>query len=123
MKSGKTSDKQLRRSGAAAENTAAAYLEGKGYHIIARNWRAERCEIDIIAREGENVVFAEVKSGGAIPPEVKVDGRKMENLARAAEAFIRNGGFEGCDFRFDLLAMRKEGGLWKINHIIDAFRP
>lgn len=113
-----------RASGGEAESAAAAYLAGKGYEIVSRNYRGDRCEIDIIARGGNTIVFAEVKSSDSVfEPEYSVDEQKITHLARAAEAFISDNGLQGMEFRFDVLAMRKDGELWRITHITDAFRP
>lgn len=47
--------------GRAAEDAAAAFLQSKGYEILAKNWRTRWCEIDIVARKGQKVFFVEVK--------------------------------------------------------------
>lgn len=44
-----------------AENAAAAFLQGSGYDIIARNWKTKTCEIDIIAYKDRRIYFIEVK--------------------------------------------------------------
>ncbi len=49
-------------TGASAEDRAAAALEAAGYSIVARNWTSSAGEIDIIAREGDVLVFVEVRS-------------------------------------------------------------
>ena len=110
--------------GREAENTAAAYLENKGYRIMARNYRANHCEIDIIVRENDVLAFIEVKASDSdIPPELMVDVRKTEHIFRAANAFLSQYKIEGLTIRFDIMAMRKDGEYWRINHIKDAFRP
>ncbi|NQS96962.1 MAG: YraN family protein [candidate division Zixibacteria bacterium] len=123
----KTKDSQISLShklGRDAENAAAAFLEGKGFVIIMRNYRAHRCEIDIVARKAKTLIFVEVKSSDSgIPPELMVNRRKIERLVRAANAFLAEKKIEEMDIRFDLIALRPDGGFWRINHIIDAFRP
>ena len=107
-----------------AENAAAAFIEGKGCAILARNYRAYHCEIDIIAQKGNTLIFIEVKSSDSdIPPETMVNKRKIEHIIRAANAFLTENEIEEMDIRFDLIAMRPDGCFWRINHIIDAFRP
>ncbi len=48
--------------GAAGEDVAAAWYEGRGYEILERNWRRREGEIDLITRQGRTVVFCEVKT-------------------------------------------------------------
>ncbi len=48
--------------GAAGEDLAVAWYEGRGYEILERNWRRREGEVDLIAREGRTVVFCEVKA-------------------------------------------------------------
>ena len=78
--------------GAAAEETAARYLAGLGYTILHRNVRVGHCEIDIIARDGDELVFAEVRARRANPvaaPEDTVGPVKLERLTRAAELWTQ----------------------------------
>ena len=77
--------------GRAGENEAAHFLEHRGYRIVGRNVRADRVEIDLIARRGGLLVFVEVKSrrslrmGGAAE---SVDRRKQQRLRRGASAWL-----------------------------------
>ncbi len=58
-----------RETGVWGEDRALAFLTEKGYTVIERNYRSRRGEIDIIAQDGERIVFVEVKVVGAYPPE------------------------------------------------------
>ena len=51
-----------RRLGAFGERLAAAHLEAKGYRIRARNYRCREGEIDIVAQDGDTLVFVEVRT-------------------------------------------------------------
>lgn len=82
--------------GKTGEKYAARYLEEHGYHIIAMNVYLSHCEIDIVAEDGMNLVFAEVKTRRQNPlrvsvfgpPRESVDYRKQDCLIRAAEEYI-----------------------------------
>jgi putative endonuclease len=77
--------------GREGETRAARFLENRGYRIVARNVRADRVEIDLIARRGGLLVFVEVKSrrvskhGDAAEA---VDERKQRRLRRGAHAWL-----------------------------------
>jgi len=115
---------KFRRLGIEAEEAAVNYLQQKGYQIIVRNYRGDRCEIDIIAEQSETLVFIEVKSSQTvIDPETEVDIKKIGHIIRAAEAFLINYAIPVKEIRFDIVALRFEDNYWQINHIQDAFRP
>ena len=112
-----------RQSGREAEYTAEMYLIDKGYEILDRNYYGDRCEIDLIARKGNIVIFAEVKSSATvIPPVIRVDKTKVEHLARAALAFLAENENKSLDYRFDIITLTRKGENWKVNHYEDAFR-
>ena len=77
--------------GVRGEDMAAAYLETAGYRIVARNWRFHRNEIDIIAMDGDTLVFVEVKKrqGSAHGYGCEaVDHAKQQRIRRVAEAYL-----------------------------------
>lgn len=77
--------------GRAGETEAARFLESRGYRIVARNVRADRVEIDLIARRGTLLVFVEVKSRRSLrmgSAAESVDRRKQERLRRGASAWL-----------------------------------
>ncbi len=77
--------------GKSGENIAARFLEKKGMKIVARNYRYDRAEIDIIALDGEELVFAEVKTRrnkNYGEPEAAVTKKKLEQIRKAAENFM-----------------------------------
>ena len=114
-----------RRSvGSAYEAKAASYLEESGYHIIARNYHDGRYgEIDIIAESPDKVLVAvEVKyrSTDAMgDPAEAVTLAKQKKISNAFVGFLKRNGysFDG-DFRFDVIAVSKDG---EVRHIQDAF--
>ena len=78
--------------GKKGEEAAAAYLTLHGYTILGRNIKTKRGEIDIIAREGETIVFVEVKANKRVhdefAPSVRVDHQKIARLQDAAELWL-----------------------------------
>jgi putative endonuclease len=97
-------------AGRRAEDAAAALLEGKGYRILERNFFARAGEVDIIARDGEEVVFVEVRAragmswGGAA---ASVIGSKKRRVVTAAKVWLAKTGWEGA-CRFDVVAQEGE---------------
>ena len=109
--------------GKKGEDIAVALFEGKGYRILERNWRWGKEEIDIIARDGNFVVIAEVKTRSSnvfAEPEASVTKHKQRILVRAANAYVNYRRLRG-EVRFDIITVlvRPEGE--EINHIVDAF--
>jgi putative endonuclease len=95
--------------GAEGERLAADFLRGrKGYAIVARNWRNprdEREEIDLVCRDGEVLVFVEVKSRAdtaLVPGFFAVDRRKKKVLRRAIHAYLTQLRTRPRTFRFDV---------------------
>lgn len=95
--------------GRAGEAQAARFLETRGYRIVARNVRADRVEIDLIARRAELLVFVEVKSRRASNhghAAEAVDRRKQRRLRRGAHAWLAANPTEARrtrDRRFDVV--------------------
>lgn len=111
--------------GTDGEELAAAYLAEKGYSVLERNWRFGREEIDIIAREKETLVIAEVKtrSGSFFgDPEVFVTRDKQKHLIKAANGYLEKNGLD-LEVRFDIIGVILTGKNHRINHIEDAFHP
>jgi len=123
------SDGQKRKSctkgtGSKGEEIAATYLARKGYHILSRNYRCRYGEIDIVARDGETLVFVEVKAGrsksfGA--PETWVDRRKQEHLGNAAASYLEDHEIDNVDCRFDVVAIWLGRNGPRVQHIENAF--
>ncbi len=98
--------------GRRGEVAAAAYLERTGMSVIERNWRCVSGEADIVALDGEVLVIVEVKtrrSDGAGSAEEAVSPTKQKRLARIARHYIAHAGLDGCNVRFDVIAIRPLG--------------
>ncbi len=114
------------RLGNIGENIAAAYLQGKGYRIVKRNWRYLKKEIDIIAEKEDELVIVEVKTRqgtSVLLPGDLVTHAKQRYLINAADAYIRWHGVEK-ETRFDVIIVNFPGnGEYEIEHIPQAFYP
>lgn len=107
-------------AGAAAEEEAARHLAGRGLRIVARNFRVRGGEIDIVCREGDTVVFVEVRAraradyGGAA---ASITPAKQARLILAARHWLQRHGERPC--RFDCVLF--DDG--RLEWVKDAFRP
>ena len=112
-------------TGRMGEEFACSHLQEKGYMILERNWRFGREEIDIIARQKDTLVIAEVKtrSGNFFgEPEEFVNRQKQRLLIKAANAYIEKMNID-IEVRFDIISVIFSGNKKKIYHIEGAFHP
>jgi len=113
--------------GRIGEDAAAAMLERAGLSIIERRFRLRRSEIDLIAIDGEFVVFVEVKTrsgDGYGAPAESVTAAKRRKIVRGALAFLARRGWLDRLCRFDVVEVEAAGGrVLTVRHIDDAFRP
>lgn len=110
-----------RDSGSFGELKSVDYLVQHNYTILSQNWRYRYWEIDIIAKDGDILVFVEVKSRSNPDygnPEDFVDLKKQVNIIKAADAYIELMGYEG-EVRFDIVSVYLDTN--KIELIKDAF--
>jgi putative endonuclease len=95
--------------GQEGESTAEQYLRHKGYRIVARNLRSSVGEMDLVAEDGQVLVFVEVKArrtnafGGAIHA---VHQRKQKKLIRLASQYLARHHVEGRLCRFDVVLLQ-----------------
>ena len=109
-----------RQTGTDYERAAGFYLEQMGWTILEYNYRCRSAEIDIVARDGEYLVFCEVKyrsDGKKGSPLEAVDARKQQRIRRAALYYLTEHGKSDVPCRFDVIGI--EGT--KVTHIRDAF--
>jgi putative endonuclease len=81
----------LQATGAQAEEAAARYLAARGLAIVSRNFRTRLGEIDLVARDGETLVFIEVRlraSDGFGGAAESIDGAKRRRIVAAAHAYL-----------------------------------
>ena len=111
-------------NGNAAEDQALQLLQQRGLALIARNWRCRAGELDLVLRDGDTVVVAEVRSRASSEfgaAAETVDARKQRKLVAAARLFLA-GRPELADrpVRFDVVAL---DGPKKIEWLQGAFEP
>ena len=111
--------------GKKGEEIAAQYLVEKGYQILERNWRNIHKEIDIIAKDKEELVIVEVKTRQSDEhgePDLAVTRPKQIRLIYAANAYIFRHNID-INTRFDIISIVFKDGNPVIEHIVDAFLP
>ncbi len=96
------------RLGRWGEKEAESYLVSKAYKIVDRNFHCEHGEIDLIAQEGECLVFVEVKTRRGTTfgfPEEAVNLKKQGHIKDSAEAYLQEKDRENMDWRIDVIAI------------------
>ncbi len=109
-----------RELGRYGENVTCQYLEEKGYGIIGRNFKCQTGEIDIIAKEKEEIVFVEVKTRCSRKygePREAVDKIKRKHIKKAAEFYVCKNQLENQCIRFDVIEVYWNKNQYSINHI------
>jgi putative endonuclease len=112
--------------GTRSERAAARFLKRKGHRILCRNWSCEFGELDLVTRDGNTLVFVEVRSTAQEEterPAASVDTEKQRRLTRLAQAFLQRYRLGEVACRFDVLAIswptaKKEP---QIDHFTQAF--
>ena len=107
--------------GAVGEDAATAFLEEKGFKILERNFRHRQGEVDIVAMDGEAIVFVEVKAWstyGIEALEHSLNVKKQRRIIETAKHFLfihRN--YRYMTVRFDVVFVSPQG----ISHLASAF--
>ena len=110
--------------GKTGEDLAVAELERRGYAIVARRWRNRAGEIDIIARDGETLVFVEVKAredhdfGDAAE---SVTMRKRRTIVRLAKTYVVEQRWIDRPCRFDVVTIHRDAGRSVVTVYPNAF--
>lgn len=113
-----------RTKGLEGEQLAATFLEQKGYRVLERNFRFDRGEVDLIAQDGNELVFVEVKTrfGDRFgTPEEAMTPKKEEQMKKVAEGYLHVRNIEEQACRFDVVAIAFVGGKPQIRLIQNAF--
>lgn len=111
------------KPGAQAEQTAARYLQQHGLRLVQANYRCRMGEIDLILREGETLVFAEVRLRGSSDfggAAASIDAHKQAKLIRTAQHYLATlPRIPPC--RFDALLLTAADGKTGIEWLKNAF--
>ena len=114
----------MKALGNKGEEVAAKFLKRNGYRIIARNYKTPLGEIDIIAKDGNTIVFVEVKtrtSNAFGYPFEPVTRRKKDKLKNLALLYLKKHAHESSA-RFDVISISSDKNMkMEIEHIKDAF--
>ncbi|MDR3019424.1 MAG: YraN family protein [Treponema sp.] len=111
----------LGKLGKSGEEQAAAALESAGMNIIVKNFRSKHGEIDIVALDGETIVFAEVKTWAVYGMEdlrYSIDSRKKKKIIKTAKFFLsENLQYNKMSIRFDAIFVSNNS----VTHLESAF--
>ena len=114
-----------RALGAYGERLAAQHLLATGLRLAARNWRCGDGEIDIIAWDGDVLVFCEVKTRRGIEfgtPAESIVPAKARRLRRLAAQWLQSSAANPREVRFDVIEVRApRSGTPRVEHIKGAF--
>lgn len=117
--------RSTKASGDEGEEIAKQHLVQQGLKIIETNYRSGRSgEIDIIAEDGDVLVFCEVKlrtSDEYGDPEFAITKKKQAQVRKLAHAYLYERDIENRECRFDVVAIKQIGGTREINYLPNAF--
>ena len=106
------------------EDLARKRLKDLGYRVLEMNYRCSLGEIDLIARDGDTLVFVEIKTRRNQPSssaKEAVNKRKQVQLSKAALAYMKHKNLWGSKARFDVVAIGVSDGKKEVEIIQDAF--
>jgi putative endonuclease len=113
------------RIGAAGEAAAAAELEAAGCEILDRNYRCPYGEVDLVARDGDVIVFVEVKTRSSLAfglPRDAVTPAKRRKMARTASHYLLTRVQQDCPYRADIIEVAVlNGRIAAVRHLRGAF--
>lgn len=107
--------------GRVCEDEAARLLEAKGYRVLGLRWACPLGELDVIARDGETLVFVEVKARTSTAfgfPAETVTKKKQDRIVKAALSYVKAKALRPDAIRFDVIAFTPGR---EPEHIVGAF--
>lgn len=125
----RTGETEATRRGRLAEDAAAQFLRGKGWKVLARNWRRGRAEIDLVCRSGGTLVFVEVRArqvGALVGGYDSIRRNKKDTLRRACLLYRQELRNPPPTWRLDVIeaVLNEQGEVARIRHFenIPLFR-
>ncbi|MCL2362201.1 MAG: YraN family protein [Defluviitaleaceae bacterium] len=115
-------DKQA--TGKAGQKAAETLLKNKGYQIITRNFHSRTGEVDLVARDGDYIVFVEVKARHNLNygyPREAITPTKQKRIIKTALAFLTFYSLTDSNIRFDVIEVLLRDGQVYTSHIENAF--
>ena len=113
------------RRGRVGELAARRHLRRTGLKFLTANYRTKSSEIDLVFRDGDCLVFVEVKArtkGGWTRPSAAVNQRKRGLLGQAAKEYLRRLGNPETKFRFDIIeVLLRDGAVSEVRQLPNAF--
>ena len=109
--------------GKKGEQMAVDFLLVKGYNIIARNYRFDKAEVDIIARQQDILAIIEVKARSTADfgdPQDFVKPKQIKNLVKAVDEYVTVNNLD-VEVRFDIIAITKKEKDYSVEHLENAF--
>ncbi len=108
------------------ESAARSHLIRAGYTVLDSNWRCRIGEIDLVAQQGGQIVFVEVRTrrvGGPVPPEESLSPAKLRRLLNLADAYMIEANLPShTPCRIDLIAIDvdRAGRIARLEHVLNA---
>ncbi|MEG1610434.1 MAG: YraN family protein [Bilophila sp.] len=106
--------------GKAGEDAAEALLKRSGFRILHRNWRKGSRELDLVAMDGDTLVFVEVRTrraGGLISPMESLHPAKCRHVVQAATSYLAENGQWDTPCRFDFVCVVDTGTTLELEHV------
>lgn len=100
------------RLGKWGEGVAGRFLQEKGYVLLETNYRCRWGEVDIVAQEGDELVFVEVRTRRGVQygtPEESVTAAKARRLVATAQEYLQEHNQDNAGWRIDLVAIKLDG--------------
>jgi len=109
--------------GKKGEQLAVDFLLKNNYTIVTRNYRFDKAEVDIIAKQKDILAIIEVKTRSTLEfgnPQDFVKPKQIQRLVKAVDEYVTVNDLD-VEIRFDIIAIVKQGKSYNIEHLENAF--